>query len=84
MRRTRLTLVVAAGVGHDPIRAVGLLMVYLERIAHMRGRTAQISLLKPGKLVPTTPDKQINLVAKRQARLPIELLREEQAAIDAS
>ena len=34
LSRTRLALVVAAGVGHDPIRATGLVMLYLGQITH--------------------------------------------------
>ncbi len=37
LSRTRLTLVVTAGVGHNPLRASGLLMAYLPEIARRLG-----------------------------------------------
>ena len=46
--QTRLTLVVVEDVGHDSLRATGLLLVYLPHIAHQtRQGTAQLWRLRP-------------------------------------
>ncbi len=50
LAQTRLTLVVTSGEGHNPIRAVGLLLCHLNHIAHQNLKTeAQVWHLKVNK-----------------------------------
>lgn len=69
LQRSRLKLVVTVGVGHDPVRATGLLMVSLPPIAQMAvaGRTqAEIYRLRPlelGKNV-TKPGQHLDRIAR--------------------
>ncbi|MDE2994525.1 MAG: hypothetical protein OXU67_11665 [Chloroflexota bacterium] len=76
---TRLTLVVADGVGHDPIRATGLVMLYLGHIVHRLSHRAQIFTLRPGDLgrYQSSPAKQIDRLADHQNIAPPELIARE-------
>ena len=50
LSETHLTLVVTDRVGHDPIRATGLVMLYLGQIVHRLSPRAQIFTLRSGDL----------------------------------
>ena len=68
---TRLTLVVADGVGHDPIRATGLVMLYLGQIVHRlshRPQRPQIFRLRSGDFgrYQSSPAKQIDRLAEHR------------------
>ena len=76
---TRLTLVVADGVGHDPIRATGLVMLYLGQIVNRLSHRPQIFKLRPVGLghYRSTPAKQINRLADHRNIAPPELITRE-------
>ncbi len=82
---TRLTLVVADGVGHDPIRATGLVMLYLGQIVHRLSPRAQIFTLRPGDLgrYQSSPAKQIDRLADHRNITPPELIAREREQLAA-
>jgi hypothetical protein len=72
-----LILVVTDGVGHDPVRATGLLMAHLLEITRRpRGRDA-IYVLKPIALRPNSPGSEINRIASHRHVSPAQLITEE-------
>ena len=83
--RTRLALIVADGVGHDPIRATGLGMLYLGQITHRLSPRAQIFTLRPGDLgrYQSSPARQINRLADHQNIAPPELIAREREQLAA-
>lgn len=81
--RSRLTLVVTEGVGHNPIRATGLVMVHLQEIAGRLDGAPQIFRLRPGALTPLLPGRRINVLAQRRRMPPPQLIQESQAEIAA-
>jgi hypothetical protein len=67
LAQTGLTLVVALGAGHDPVKASGLLFAYLSRVcARTRPREAQIWRLKAGNIEPSDPMAALERVAEHQ------------------
>src|SRR4051794_1149878 len=48
--RTHLALVVTRGVGHQPLRATGLVMVHLDEIARRMAGRPSISVLQPANV----------------------------------
>ncbi|MHB8576514.1 MAG: hypothetical protein ACYDCQ_14425 [Dehalococcoidia bacterium] len=79
--RSHLTLIVTEGVGHNPIRATGLVMVHLQEIAKRIDSAPQVFRLRPGALIPFSPGRQINVLAKRRHMPPPQLIQETQAEI---
>ena len=82
LSQTRLALVVAAGVDHDPIRATGLVMLYLGHIVHRlshRPHRPQIFTLHPVDLgrYQSSPAEQINCLADHRNIAPPELIARE-------
>ena len=75
LSRTRLALIVSDGVGHDPIRATGLVMLYLGHIVHRLSHRAQIFTLRPGDLgrYQSSPAEQIDRLADHRNIAPPEL-----------
>jgi hypothetical protein len=84
LRDTRLILVVTAQVGHDPLRATGLLMAHLPTILNQPLGKPTIYVLRPGPLTPLSPDTQINKVAGRLGIPPPHLISEERRRIGRS
>ena len=85
LSQTRLALVVAAGVDHDPIRATGLVMLYLGHIVHRlshRPHRPQIFTLHPGRY-QCSPAKRINRLAEHQNITPQELIAREREQLTA-
>ncbi|MGH2352646.1 MAG: hypothetical protein ACRDJN_13655 [Chloroflexota bacterium] len=84
LSRTRLTLVVAAGVGHDPIRATGLVMVSLGQIARQVAGAPQIFVLKPPELGRhrTDPAAQLTKIAQHRNVPRHELIAAERAHLE--
>lgn len=82
LTRTRIALVVTAGVGHNPLRASGLLMTYLSEIAkqvqNQTSRRAVIFRLSAAPLgnFRTTPGQRLDVLAARRRVLPQELMSE--------
>lgn len=69
LQRTRLKLVVTVGVGHDPVRATGLLMVGLPQIARLinGGRhQPEVFRLRPSELGKNvnTPGQLLDRIAR--------------------
>jgi hypothetical protein len=82
LTQTRLALVVTAGVGHNPLRASGLLMTYLSEIAKQvqvqTPRRAVIFRLSAARLgdFRSTPGRRLDTLATRKKMLPQELISE--------
>jgi hypothetical protein len=82
LTRTRLTLVVTAGVGHNPLRASALLMTYLPEIARrLRNespRGATIYRLVAARMGDsrTTPGQHVDRLAGRRNITPQQLMSE--------
>ena len=82
LSRTQLTLVVTAGVGHNPLRASGLLMAYLSEIAkqvlNQMPRRAVIFRLSAAPLgnFRLTPGQRLDVLAARKRMSPQELIAE--------
>ena len=71
LEQTRLSLVIALGAGHDPVKASGLLFAYLGRICNLtRPDRGQIWQLKAGNIQPGDPDEALARVAEHQ-NLPL-------------
>jgi hypothetical protein len=81
LRDTHLILVVTDHVGHDPLRATGLLMVHLPTILKQPVGKPNIYILRPGQLTPTSPDVQVNKIASRQGVPPPHLIAQERRRI---
>ncbi len=82
LSRTRLTLVVTDGVGHNALRATGLIMVHLQEITRRIDGRPQIYVLRPNRLEPIVPGKQINKIASRAGIPPNQLISRELTAIN--
>ena len=82
LTRTRLALVMTAGVGHNPLRASGLLMTYLSEIAkqvqNQVPRRAIIFRLSAARLgdFRRTPGQRLDEIAARKRMPPQELISE--------
>jgi len=82
LTRTRLALVMTAGVGHNPLRASGLLMTYLSEIAkqvlNQMPRRAVIFRLSAAPLgnFRLTPGQRLDVLAARKRMSPQELIAE--------
>lgn len=77
--RKRLGLVVTDGVGHDAMRATGLLMVHLAAIAASLTGEPRIFRLRPTQVQPITAGVQINRVATHRSIAPNLLITQELA-----
>jgi len=88
LSQTNLVLVVTDAVGHDAIRATGLIMVYLDQIARQMAAPSSkrplIYLLRPGPVRPVAVDNQISKLAQREHITWSDLVRRERAIIGAS
>ena len=88
LSETHLTLVVTDRVGHDPIRATGLVMLYLGHIVHRlshRPHRPQIFTLRPVDLgrYQSSPAEQINRLADHRNIAPPELIAREREQLAA-
>jgi hypothetical protein len=64
--QTHLTLVVAAGAGHDPLKATGLILTYLPWIAHHTIPTrAQLWLLRAANKPAEDPSDYLERIANK-------------------
>jgi hypothetical protein len=81
LQSTGLTLVITDGVGHNPIRATGLLMVHLDEIAKRITGRPQLFMIKPASMTPTNLAKLTNGLAERARITPPDLLRREREAV---
>lgn len=78
LRHTRLALVVTEGVGDEPIRATGLVMVHLEEIVKRLDGTPWTFTIRPNRgIEQSTPDRQINRIAQFRNVLPPDIIRTE-------
>jgi hypothetical protein len=84
LSRSRLTLVIAAGVGHDPIRATGLVMVSLRQIAGHVAGGPQIFVLQAPVLgrIRTGPTVRLTAIAQHRNVPLTELIAAERAHFD--
>lgn len=86
LSQTRLVLIVTDGVGHDALRATGLIMTYLSQIvAQLNALTTRrplIYTLKPTNTVADAIDKQIAKLAQRERLTWKELVNRELGLID--
>lgn len=79
LTRTQLTVVVTAGVGHNPLRASGLLMTYLAEIAKQVQRERRRPVIYRIAAAPLggfrrTPGQYIDRIAERRGALARELI----------
>jgi hypothetical protein len=65
LTRTTLTLVVVEGAGHNPVRALGLVMAHLETIAGRLSQSSQIIRLKPIQWKPESPHGLVANIARQ-------------------
>ena len=79
LSRTRLALVVTGGVGHEPLRATGLVMVHLQQVTNTVDSMPKICLLRPGRVQPVTAWAQINRIATHRKVVVDQLVAEELA-----
>lgn len=85
LTRTRLHLIVTPKQGHQPLRAVALIMLHLEEIVRRaRGRSGPlIYRLAASRLGPAlTPGQQIDRLASRTGEAPNVLISRELEAIE--
>lgn len=67
LKRTGLTLVIAHGQGHNPVRATGLLLFHLDHIcAHTVAHRPQIWILRAAQKEAESPDKHLERIAQRE------------------
>ncbi len=79
LRQTNLTLVVARGAGHDPIRATGLVLTHLNWICrNTTDATPQVWDLTARSRPATDPWTLIEKIGAHQHRDPEDLWRESQ------
>ncbi|MGH2884735.1 MAG: hypothetical protein ACRDPA_18870 [Solirubrobacteraceae bacterium] len=77
LMQTKLTLVVAAAAGHDPLKATGLVLTYLPWIAaHTQRDMAQVWVLRSGNKPHGDPWETLERVAQRHGRTAQELYAE--------
>jgi hypothetical protein len=80
---SRLALIVTRGVGDNPIRATGLLMVHLQEIARRLTERPQIFVLASERVQAISPGQQIDRLAARLKVASNVLISRERAAIRA-
>jgi hypothetical protein len=79
LERTGLSLVIADGQGHNPIRATGLLLVHIEHICHQTVRhRSQIWTLRAGHKDPDKATRYLEKIADRE-KVSIETIRQRHA-----
>ena len=77
LSKTRLVLVLTDQVGHDPLRATGLVMLHLQQLAAQLDGSPMIHVLRPRSHRPLRPGTQINTLANRRGMPPNELISSE-------
>jgi hypothetical protein len=88
LTRTRLTLVVTVGVGHNPVRATGLLMTYLPEVArrtrNQSPRRPTIYRLSAAQLgqFQVSPSQRLDKLAERQNVQPQRLISDTRRKLD--
>jgi hypothetical protein len=84
LQACRLKLVVTDGVGHDSLKATGLLLVHLPDIARDEASAPMAYRLRPtGSRTPQRPGQLLNRIAARRNISPNELISTERRAIEA-
>jgi hypothetical protein len=78
---SNLRLVATDGVGHDPLKASGLVMVHLSDIARDRPGTAMTYLLRPSGKSTLSPGKRITQIARHQSAPRVETVARDRSAI---
>lgn len=66
LQNSRLQLVVCDRVGHNALRATGLLMTHLEEIAQSGRKGPAIYRLRPSHLPPETPSSRLDRIAQHR------------------
>ena len=83
LMQTKLTLVVAAASGHDPLKATGLVLTYLPWIAaHTQRDVAQVWVLRSGSKGHEDPWDWMTRLAERRGTTANALYAEEKLAPD--
>src|SRR6266542_3979067 len=68
LHTTSLTLVITDGVGDQPIRATGLVMVHLETIVSQMSKKPRIWMLRPSAISAKRSWDYLNRIAKKHTR----------------
>jgi hypothetical protein len=77
MLQTKLTMFMIEGLGHDPIRAAGAVLLDLPSAVRRRvDGKAQVFWMRPRSPVPQEPWDLFSRAAERQHRVPSELYQE--------
>lgn len=75
--KTKLTVFAIEGIGHDPIRATGALLLDLPgALKRMKASGAQVFWLRPRNPPPRDPWQLFQEAARRQHREPLDLYEE--------
>ncbi len=78
---SRLSLVATDGVGHDPLKASGLVMVHLSDAARDSPGTAMTYLLRPSGKSTLSPGRRITQIAGHQSSPRAEVVGRDRSAI---
>src|SRR5712692_5475116 len=78
---TALTLVITDGVGDQPIRATGLVMVHLETIVSQMSKKPRIWILKPSPITAKRPWDCLNRIAHNRNVALDALVEEERVRV---
>ncbi|GAB4331657.1 MAG: hypothetical protein Kow0010_17200 [Dehalococcoidia bacterium] len=81
LQRTKQFLVVAERVGHDAIRATGLIMTHLVPIARQVDGRPAVFRLRPGQVPRQNLDSLLNQIANHLSVSPRELSKGERQAL---
>jgi len=77
LHTTSLTLVITDGVGDQPIRATGLVMVHLETIVSQMSKKPRIWVLRPSAISAKRSWDYLNRIAKN-THVGVDALSEEE------
>jgi hypothetical protein len=80
LHRTGLTLVIADGQGHNPVRATGLVLFHLDHVCKETVRNRpQVWILRAVQKPPESPTRYLEKIA-RHAKLTVDAVLERHAA----
>lgn len=81
LHSTSLTMVITDGVGDQPIRATGLIMVHLETIVSQMSKKPRIWILRPAALSAKRPWDYLNRIAQKRSVAVDPMVEEERVRL---